>query len=87
MIMEEVNREANVEAFLKYVVGALTGRDDDRQVIVREGDGRVTFELAVSGRETALLIGGGGSTIEAIRSLASVAAGVSDRKIAVEVRD
>jgi predicted RNA-binding protein YlqC (UPF0109 family) len=47
----------------------------------------VTFEVAVSGRETALLIGGGGSTIEAIRSLASVAAGVSDRKIAVEVRD
>jgi predicted RNA-binding protein YlqC (UPF0109 family) len=87
MIMEAVNREANVEAFLRYVVGVLTGRDDERQVIVREGDGRVTFELAVSGRETALLIGGGGSTIEAIRSLASVAAGESDRKISVEVRD
>jgi predicted RNA-binding protein YlqC (UPF0109 family) len=87
MTMEAANREANVEAFLRYVVGALTGRDDERQVVVREGDGRVTFELAVGGRETALLIGGGGSTIEAIRSLASVAAGESDRKIAVEVRD
>ena len=87
MIMEAANREANVEAFVRYVVGVLTGRDDERQVIVREGDGRVTFEVAVSGRETALLIGGGGSTIEAIRSLASVAAGESDRKIAVEVRD
>lgn len=87
MNMEAANREANVEAFLRYVVGVLTGRDDERQVIVREGEGRVTFELAVSGRETALLIGGGGSTIEAIRSLASVAAGDSDRKIAVEVRD
>jgi predicted RNA-binding protein YlqC (UPF0109 family) len=87
MIMEAANREANVEAFVRYVVGVLTGRDDERQVIVREGDGRVTFELAVSGRETALLIGGGGSTIEAIRSLASVAAGESDRKISVEVRD
>jgi predicted RNA-binding protein YlqC (UPF0109 family) len=85
--MEAANREANVEAFVRYVVGVLTGRDDERQVIVREGDGRVTFEVAVSGRETALLIGGGGSTIEAIRSLASVAAGLAERKIAVEVRD
>jgi predicted RNA-binding protein YlqC (UPF0109 family) len=85
--MEEANREAKVEAFLRYVVGVLTGRDEEHQVVVREEAARTVFEIAVSGRETALLIGGGGSTIEAIRSLASVATGSVGRKIAVEVRD
>ncbi len=63
-----------VEEFLRYVVGKLIDYPDELIVTQKEADGAITYYLAMRKTDLPKVIGKGGHTIQALRSLLQASA-------------
>ena len=79
--------EPDVRAFVEFVVRSLVDAPDDVNVKTVEGDRQTTVEVACQKTDIGKVIGKGGKTISAIRTLANGAGGRLGKRIMVEVLD
>lgn len=70
--------------FLDYVVRSLVDNPDDVQVTESSQDGETVYRISLHPADVGLVIGKGGRTIGAIRSLINTASKTGDH-LAVEV--
>ena len=70
--------------FLDYVVRSLVDNPDDVQITETAKEGETTYRIALNPADVGLVIGKGGRTISAIRSLINSANKAGDH-LAVEV--
>lgn len=70
--------------FLDYVVRSLVDNPDDVQVSESPKDGETVYRISLNPSDVGLVIGKGGRTISAIRSLINTANKTGDH-LAVEV--
>ena len=70
--------------FLDYVVRSLVDNPDDVQVSESPKDGETVYRISLNPADVGLVIGKGGRTISAIRSLINTANKTGDH-LAVEV--
>ena len=70
--------------FLDYVVRSLVDNPDDVQITEVAGKGETIFRVSLHAADIGLVIGKGGRTISAIRSLINAANKSGDR-LAVEI--
>jgi predicted RNA-binding protein YlqC (UPF0109 family) len=70
--------------FLDYVVRSLVDNPDDVQITETTAPGEVTYRVSLHPDDIGLVIGKGGRTISAIRSLINTASRTGDH-LAVEV--
>jgi uncharacterized protein len=75
----------NTTAFVEYVVRGLITSPDSARVEPREVNGVSVQEIFVDDDDIPRLIGHGGSTISAIRALATAAGLMRGEKIGVEI--
>ena len=78
---------AGIQNFLSYVVEQLTGASAPETITCRNDGSRHLFELSVPREAVPKLIGHGGNTIAALRSLASAAGEQSGLRVGVEIRE
>ena len=74
-----------MDEFLRYVVQQLVEHPDELVISHREEEGKTTYLLSMRRSDIGRLIGKGGSTIKAIRDLASAAAEKHGKRVAVEI--
>ena len=79
--------EPDVRSFVEFVVCSLVDAPDDVNVRTVENDRQTTVEVACQKSDIGKVIGKGGKTISAIRTLASGAGGRQGKRIMVEVLD
>ena len=70
--------------FLDYVVRSLVDNPDDVQITEVAGESETVFRISLHPADVGLVIGKGGRTISAIRSLINTASKTGDH-LAVEV--
>ena len=70
--------------FLEFVVRSLVDNPDDVQISQLEQEGRTTYRIGLHPTDIGLVIGKGGRTISAIRSVINAANKAGDH-LAVEV--
>lgn len=68
---------------VRYIVKALVAKPDKVFITEKREDARVVLEIHVDESDLGKVIGKGGSTIRAIRSIASVAS--ADRNLFVDI--
>jgi predicted RNA-binding protein YlqC (UPF0109 family) len=77
-----------VEALLEYLARTLVDRPDEVSVeSFEEDDGTVVFELEVAEEDTGKVIGRGGRTVGALRTVMKAAAVRHERRVLVDVVD
>ena len=79
--------EPDVRSFVEFVVCSLVDAPDDVTVRTVENERQTTVEVACQKPDIGKVIGKGGKTISAIRTLASGAGGRQGKRIMVEVLD
>jgi predicted RNA-binding protein YlqC (UPF0109 family) len=70
--------------FLEYVVRSLVDNPDDVQITELSGENEISYRVSLHPSDVGLVIGKGGRTISAIRSLIN-AANKAGNHLAVEV--
>lgn len=78
---------AGIQNFLEFVLGGLTERPASARVTRREQNGSTIFDLAVDGSDMPRLIGTGGGTVNALRSLAQGAADRDGLRVGVTISE
>jgi hypothetical protein len=75
-----------VRELLVYLVSALVERPDEVRVEeFAEDDGTVVLELSVADDDYGMVIGRGGRTAQAIRTVVKAAAVKDDRRVLVDI--
>lgn len=78
---------AGIQQFLEFVLGGLTERPSAARVTQREQNGSTIFDLAVDGGDMPRLIGTGGGTVNALRSLVQGAADREGLRVGVTISE
>ena len=76
-----------VHEFLKYVVVKLINHPDDASVLHEKSGERHHYKIRLHPDDAGRVIGKGGKTIGAIRSLAIASAQLNDIRVDVELED
>jgi hypothetical protein len=76
-----------VKELIEYIVRALVDHPDDVRVTEIDGERTVVFELRCHADDVGKVIGKGGKTVGAIRTLLSTAAAKENRRAMLEVVD
>ncbi len=71
--------------FVAYLIKNLVDHPDDVNVDVYEGEKSTVVEIRVSPNDIAKVVGRGGRTIKALRTIAMTVGARFDRKVRVEV--
>lgn len=74
-----------MEEFLRYVIGSIVEFPDDVVISKVETGDKTTFHVAMRKTDLPRLIGRGGHTIQALRSLLQAAASKRGAKVALEI--
>jgi len=74
-----------VEEFLEYVVGKLIEYPDELVVTHSEAEGRTVYYLAMRKSDVPKVIGKGGHTIQALRTLLNASAQKKGIKVGLEI--
>ena len=74
-----------MEEFLRYVIGSLVEYPDEVVFTRTETPERVTFHVAMRKTDLPRIIGKGGHTIQALRTLLGAAASKRDIKASLEL--
>jgi len=74
-----------MEEFLRYVIGSLVEFPDEVVFTKTETEGRVIFHVAMRQTDIPKVIGKGGHTIQALRSLLQAAAAKRDCSASLEI--
>lgn len=78
---------SGIQQFLEFVLGSLTERPASATVTRREQNGSTIFDLNVHGSDIPRLIGTGGGTVNALRSLAQGAADRHGLRVGVSIAE
>jgi uncharacterized protein len=77
-----------MKELLEYLARGLVDQPDEVRVNeVSEGDGSLVLELAVADDDYGSVIGRGGRTVQALRTVIKAAAAKDDRRVFVDVVD
>ena len=77
-----------MEALLEYLVRSLVDEPDEVSVeTIEEDDGTVVLELTVAQDDYGKVIGRGGRTASALRTVVKAAAAKADRRVLVDIVD
>jgi len=76
-----------MKELIEYIVRALVDHPDDVRITEAEGEHTLIFELRCHPDDIGKVIGKGGKTIGAIRTLLATAAGRDGRRAMLEVVD
>lgn len=74
-----------MEEFLRYVIGSIVEFPDDVVISKVESEGKTTFHVAMRKSDLPRLIGRGGHTIQALRSLLQAAASKRGVRVGLEI--
>ncbi len=74
-----------MEEFLEYVVGKLIEYPDELVVTHSEAEGRTVYYLAMRKSDVPKVIGKGGHTIQALRTLLNASAQKKGIKVGLEI--
>ena len=72
---------------LQYLARSLVHNREAVEIHAEEGDSTLTLKLKVAEEDMGRVIGKGGKTAQAIRTLVKAAWGQSEKKVAVEILD
>ncbi|MES2707452.1 MAG: KH domain-containing protein [Verrucomicrobiota bacterium] len=78
---------SGIQQFLEFVIGGIAERPSAASVTRREQNGSTIFDLAVDGGDIPRLIGTGGGTVNALRSLAQGAADRHGLRVGVTISE
>ncbi len=78
---------SGIQQFLEFVVLGITNRPQRASVTRREQNGAIIFDLSADGEDVPRLIGTGGGTVNALRSLAQASAEQHGLKVSVEIAE
>ncbi|MEA2347312.1 MAG: uncharacterized protein QOG62_1099 [Thermoleophilaceae bacterium] len=77
-----------MKELLEYLVRALVDQPDEVRVeSFEEDDGTVVFEIGVADDEVGMVIGKGGRTINAVRSVIRAASIKDEKRVLIDVVD
>jgi predicted RNA-binding protein YlqC (UPF0109 family) len=76
-----------MEEFLRYVVRELVEYPDEVVLNSRDESGRTLFQLSLAGSDVGRLIGKGGGTVQAIRTLLNMAAERKGQRASLDILD
>jgi predicted RNA-binding protein YlqC (UPF0109 family) len=74
-----------VDEFLRYVVGRLIEHPDELIITHKETDGRLVYFLGMRKTDLPKVIGKGGHTIQALRTLLQASAQKKGMRVGLEV--
>jgi len=74
-------------SLLQYLARSLVKNKDAVEVLAEESDSTVTLKLKVAEEDMGRVIGKGGKTAQAIRTLVKAAGGRSEKRVVVEILD
>ena len=74
-----------MEEFLRFVISQLLANPEDAVLTKTESEDKVVFHLAVRKTDIPRIIGKGGHTIQAVRTLLNAAAQRRGQKAALEI--
>ncbi len=74
-----------MEEFLRYVIGSIVEFPEDVVISKGESEGKTTFHVAMRKSDLPRLIGRGGHTIQALRSLLQAAASKRGVRVGLEI--
>lgn len=74
-----------MDAFLRYVVSKLIEYPDELIITPQETDGRVVYYLGMRKSDLPRVIGKGGHTIQALRTLLQASAQKKGRQVGLEI--
>jgi predicted RNA-binding protein YlqC (UPF0109 family) len=74
-----------MEEFLQYVIGELVDYPDEVVITKSENDGHFLFHVAMRRSDLGRIIGRGGHTIHALRSLLQAAAHKRGQRASLEI--
>jgi predicted RNA-binding protein YlqC (UPF0109 family) len=76
-----------MEEFLRYVVRELVEYPDEVVLNSCDESGRTLFQLSLAGSDVGRLIGKGGGTVQAIRTLLNMAAERKGQRASLDILD
>ena len=76
-----------MEEFLRYAVRELVEYPDEVVLNSRDESGRTLFQLTLAGSDVGRLIGKGGGTVQAIRTLLNMAAEKKGQRASLDILD
>jgi predicted RNA-binding protein YlqC (UPF0109 family) len=76
-----------MEEFLRYVVRELVEYPDEVVLNSRDESGRTLFQLSLAGSDVGRLIGKGGGTVQAIRTLLNMSAERKGQRASLDILD
>lgn len=74
-----------MDEFLRYVVSKLIEHPDELIITHREAEGRLVYYLAMRKSDLPKVIGKGGHTIQALRTLLQASAQKKDMRVGLEI--
>jgi hypothetical protein len=76
-----------MEEFLRYVVRELVEYPDEVVLNSRQEIGRTLFQISLAVSDVGRLIGKGGGTVQAIRTLLNMAAEKKGQRVSLDILD
>ena len=76
-----------MEEFLRYVVRKLVEYPDEVVLNSRQEIGRTLFQISLAVSDVGRLIGKGGGTVQAIRTLLNMAAEKKGQRVSLDILD
>lgn len=74
-----------MEEFLRYVISSLIDHPDELVISPAEIDGQIVFHVAARKSDIPKIIGKGGHTIQALRSLLAASAAKTNTQVKLEI--